>query len=356
VDLPDWFEELWGELRFQDLARRETGDGYQRLFHLVMRAVAGDDFLEVRPVGKHGDFACDGWSMRSRTCYAVYAPFSRKTPGQVRRKVARDLQGAVQAWPEMREWRPVHNDYAGLSALVASAVVSLKEDMDGRPQSVTILPPWGPKDLWGLLREAPAGARASILGSHVWRTDHDQLATFARVNNDPVSISARRSVRQLLDGFATGGVVDPLAATAFGATLAAFLLGDEPEFKKQAAKLDQRCRDDPFEAMLTSIVFAVKAMQLWEAATGETPEQWAEILAAYGVTVPYAAQIVTSARLGTGTGENVPGHPDDHRKVTMNLGLVTAETLQLAAQHRSASLVSVLQDLLIDVQREPGAA
>lgn len=353
MDLPDWVYQLWSELRFRELAGQEVGEGFQRLFQQVMKAVYGDDFVDVRPVGKHGDFTCDGWGMRSRTCYAVYAPFTRKTPGQVRAKIARDLHGGMRAWPEIRGWRLVHNDHAGLSALVAAAIVSLKDEMDAGARRVTILPPWGPKDLWELLRDAPDEARVSVLGSHVWRLDRDPTAGFARVNDDPVSVSAGRSVAQLLDGFAAGGVLEPLAATTFGEALAAFLLGDETTFKEQAAKLEQRCRDDPFEAMLTSVVFCVKAVQLWEAATGEKPELWAEKLAACGATVPYITQIVTSARLGTATSEPLPGHPDDQRKVTMNLGRVTAATLQLTAEYRTASLVSVLQDLLIGVQREP---
>ena len=105
--------------------------------------------------------------------------------------------------------------------------------------------------------------------------------------------------------------------------------------------------------MLTSVVFCVKAVQLWEEATGEKPELWADKLTACGATIPYVTQLVTSARLGTAAAEPLPGHPDDQRKVTMNLGQVTAATLQLTAGYRPASLVSVLQDLLIGVQREP---
>jgi hypothetical protein len=76
------------------------------------------------------------------------------------------------------------------------------------------------------------------------------------------------------------------------------------------------------------------------------------MLVASGLTVPYITKIVTSARLGTETDESLPGHPDDQQKVAMNLGQVTAMTLQLTADHRPDPLISVLQDLLIGVQRE----
>lgn len=353
MDLPEWVDQLWGELRFRELAGQETGEGFQRLFQQVMKAVDGDDFLDVRPIGKRGDFKCDGWGMQSGTCYAVYGPFTRKSPDQVRRKLARDLHGAAQAWPEMRAWRFVHNDVAGLSALVAAALVSLRDEIRTNAPHVTILPPWGPKDLWWLLRQAPADARTSVLGTHGWQLNQTRLQDFSGVDGDPVSVSAGRSVAQLLDGFATGGVVDPLSATAFAGALTMFLLGDEATFEKQSTLLEQHCHNDPFESMLTSISFCVKALQLWEAATGEKPELWVDMLTSPGLTIPYITQIVMSARYGTRTDVSLPGHQDDQQKVTMNLGQVTAMTLQLTADHRPDPLVSVLQDLLISVQREP---
>ncbi|WP_157411646.1 hypothetical protein [Actinoplanes rectilineatus] len=105
--------------------------------------------------------------------------------------------------------------------------------------------------------------------------------------------------------------------------------------------------------MLTSIVFCVKAMQLWQRATGESPRLLADSWIASGATVPHVAEIVLSAHDGNLEAPLIPGHPDDQKKATMNLGPVTALTLCLAAEHRPYPLVSVLQDLLIDVQREP---
>lgn len=356
MGFPDWIDLLWGELRFKELVGLQIGEGYQRLFHQVMKAVDGDDFLDVRPTGKYGDYKCDGWEMHSATCYAVYGPFTRKTPDQVRRKIENDLRGAIQAWPEMRNWRFVHNDYTGLSALVVDALVTLRKAIDASASHVTILPPWGPKDLWWLLRQAPAEARASVVGIQARRLNPDLLDDFVGVDDDPVSVSAGRSVAQLLDGFAAGGVVDPLAATTFGGALTMFLLGDETTFNRQATLLEQYCHDDPFEAMIASIVFCVQAVKLWEAVTGEESELWAEAMVACGSTVPYITGIVMSALHGITAKESPSGHPEDQLKVTMNLGQVTAMTLRLAADHRPEPLVSILQDLLIAVQRVPPAS
>lgn len=212
VDLPEWVDQLWGELRFAELAAQESGDGFQRLFQRVMKAVDGESFLDVRPIGKFGDFKCDGWDAMSHTCYAVYGPFTRKTPAQVHRKIAGDLHGAVRAWPEMRNWRLVHNDQAGVSVLVAAALVSLRDDPAPTARNVAVLPPWGPKDLWWLLRQAPPDVRASVLGAQPWSLNRRQFQGLVGASDDPVSVSAGRSVAQLVHGFAEGGLVDPWPA------------------------------------------------------------------------------------------------------------------------------------------------
>lgn len=352
VDVPDWFEQLWAELRFRELVTQAGGGGFQQLFHRVMKAVDGDDFLDVRPIGKYGDFKCDGWEMSSRTCYAVYGPLSVKRPDEVRRKISDDLLGAVRGWPEMRSWRLVHNDFAGLNVLVAAALVELKEEVLRVAPRLEVLPPWGPRDLWWLLRQAPDEARRSLLGTHGWRLNRDRFQHFGVAGDDPVSVAAGRSVAQLMDGFAVGGVIDPVSASTFAGTLAMFLLGDETSFGEQSNRLVQLCRDDPFESMVTSIAFCVTALRLWEAATCESPQFWVDMLNATGATVPYVSQVVLSARLGVGPDLSLPGHPDDQRKITMNLGTVTALTLRLTADRRVEPLVSVLQDLLIGLQRE----
>jgi hypothetical protein len=356
VDLPDWVEQLWAELRFRELIGQASGEGFQRLVQQIVKAVDGDDFLDVRPIGMHGDFKCDGWGMQARTCYAIYGPFKRKTPRQVRDKIAEDLFGAVRSWPEMRSWRLVHNDLAGLNALVAAALVAVSEEARAEAPHVTVLSPWGPRDLWWLLRQAPAEARRSVLGVPGWQLSQDRVERFVGAEADPVSVSAVRSVAQLLDGFAAGGVVEPLAACVFAGAVAMFLLGDEATFEKQSSLVEQRCHEDPFGMMLTAVAFCVNAVRLWESATGDTAQLWADMLVASTLTIPYVTQIVLSARLGSEPGEPLPGHPEDQQKVVVNLGQVTAMTLRLTADHRADPLVSVLQDLLIGVQRERPAS
>uniref|UniRef100_UPI000B0D75EC hypothetical protein n=1 Tax=Actinoplanes rectilineatus TaxID=113571 RepID=UPI000B0D75EC len=211
--VPDWVQNLWSELRFKEIVGREGGLGFQRLFQQVMKAVDRDDFLDVRPVGRHGDFKCDGWGFSSQTCYAVYGPFSQRSRAAIQRKVAGDFEGAVAAWPDMKNWRLVHNDFGGLSSVVAAVLVPLREEAKSITPNVTLLPPWGPGDLWWMLRQAPAADRSKILGTDGQPLKAPQLGEFADIGDDHVSVSAGQSVIQLMGGFTSGGIVDPLSAT-----------------------------------------------------------------------------------------------------------------------------------------------
>jgi hypothetical protein len=127
-----------------------------------MKAVDGDDFVDVRPAGSVGDLKCDGWSTSTRTCYAVYAPFTRKAPTTVRRKLEDDFRGALAAWPEMQAWRLVHNGLYGLAAPVAAALEHLRAEVSEQTAQVEILPPWGPHELSWMLRQAPRTAQWSV--------------------------------------------------------------------------------------------------------------------------------------------------------------------------------------------------
>ncbi|WP_143202473.1 HNH endonuclease [Amycolatopsis sp. CB00013] len=195
-----------------------------------------------------------------------------------------------------------------------------------------------------------------------WQPDTDESKTssseggtagFALVADDPVSVSAAWSVAQLLDGFAPDAVVCPQSAEAFGAAVAAFLLDGMSGFTRQVGKLEHCCRTDPFEAMLTSVVFGVTAARLWETVAGQPVGLLCDVWVAAGLTIPYVADIVIAAFYGRTDHDPLPGHPSDQRKVAMNLGKVTAMTLQLTADRQNNPMVSVVQDLLIGVQRLP---
>ncbi|MEU7474400.1 hypothetical protein AB0A63_00345 [Lentzea sp. NPDC042327] len=178
-------------------------------------------------------------------------------------------------------------------------------------------------------------------------------AGFAKVDDDPVSVSAAWSVAQLVAGFAPDAALLPEPASAFGATVATFLLDAESSFTARLRQLEQCTQASPFEAMLVSVAFSVTAVLLWESAARRHAGLLRDSWLAAGLTIPYVADIVMAARSGDCDHDLLPGHPRDQWKVTMNLGQVTAMTLQLAADFQPHPLVSVVQDLLIGVQRVP---
>lgn len=350
MQVPAWVEELWTELRFKHLVLQAPDTAYQRLFQEVMKAVDGDDFVDVRPAGSIGDLKCDGWSTSTRTCYAVYAPFTRKSPATVRRKVQDDLRGALAAWPEMRGWRLVHNDLFGLAAPVAATLEHLRAEVGKLPVEVEILPPWGPRELCWLLRQAPRVAQWSIVGPPACQSGPVPLGDLA---DDPVQVAAGQSVLQLIDNFPSGGVCDPVAATALANALAASLLGDQPTFEERLSVLTRRCQDEPFEAMLASVVFCASVLDQWEATSGHPAQLLTDRWIATGQANEYVADMVLAAREGVEPAEPLPGHPGDQQDLTIILGRLTASSLQLVAEQRRWPLVVALQDLLVSVQRVP---
>jgi hypothetical protein len=99
---PEWAVQLWEEWQFRLLVSGESDKGFERLFQRIKRLASNDDFLDMRPAGIHGDFKCDGWDLGSKTCYAAYAPFTRKTVSEVKSKLTSDFKGAVESWPDMQ--------------------------------------------------------------------------------------------------------------------------------------------------------------------------------------------------------------------------------------------------------------
>jgi hypothetical protein len=301
MELPAWVEELWIELRFKQLVLQEPDIGYQRLFQRVMKAVDGDDFVDVRPAGRGGDLKCDGWSTSASTCYAVYAPYTWKSLATVRHKVEDDFRGALAAWPTMRGWRLVHNDMHGLHAPVAAALEDLRAEASRSMSEVQILPPWGPNELCWLLRQAPRSAQWAILGAPAW---HASRLPLGDLTDYPVQVAAGRSVAQLIDNFPPGGVCEPIAATSLASALAAFLLGDQAMFEARVSVLAQRCEDEPFEPMLTAVVFCAKAIDQWESASKCPARLLTDSWIATGQANEYVIDLVLAAREGV----DPPGH------------------------------------------------
>jgi hypothetical protein len=202
-----------------------------------------------------------------------------------------------------------------------------------------------------LLRQAPRAAQWSIVGPPSWRSGRVPLDGLAV--DDPVQVAAGRWVIQLIDNFPSGGVCDPIAATALANALAVFLLGDRAAFEEHISVLAQRCQDEPFEAMLTSVVFCARVLDQWEMASGSPAQLLIDGWIATGQANEYVVDIVLAARKGVDSTEPLPGHPADQQHLTMILGRLTAVSLRLVAEQCGWPLVVALQDLLVLVQRVP---
>jgi hypothetical protein len=259
----------------------------------------------------------------------VYAPYTWKSLATVRHKVEDDFRGALAAWPTMRGWRLVHNDMHGLHAPVAAALEDLRAEASRSMSEVQILPPWGPNELCWLLRQAPRSAQWAILGAPAW---HASRLPLGDLTDDPVQVAAGRSVAQLIDNFPPGGVCEPIAATSLASALAAFLLGDQAMFEARVSMLAQRCEDEPFEPMLTAVVFCAKAIDQWESASKCPARLLTDGWIATGQANEYVIDLVLAAREGVDPPAALPGHRADQQHLTTIFGRLTAATLRLVAE------------------------
>jgi hypothetical protein len=208
----------------------------------------------------------------------------------------------------------------------------------------------GPQDLWWLLREASAAGRQSILGTHGWSLDQGKLDRFIGAPDDPVSEAAGRSVAQLIDSFPAKGLVDAIAATVYARILVMFFLGDSTAYDAQIDLLYKRCSDDSAMTCLTAVVFAALAAQLWTDTTGGTPEFWAATMSDTGIIDLEIARLVLAAIQDQAT-EGIPDDPYEQQHIAVELCMAITITLQYTADLRHETVITVLQDLLIAVQR-----
>lgn len=217
---------------------------------LQAKLVEPTSFVDVRAGGRSGDFTCDGWHLTDHVCYAVYAPFSRKSAAQVR-QVLDDFQGALRSWPQMRAWQLVHNDMFGLSAPVAKALVDVEAAACDHGSGVVVRRPWGPSDLWQALRALPPKVRDGVLGPNPWGSAYGSTSLgLDRFADDPVQTAVGRSVAHLIGNFPVGGVADPMAALALAGVLASVVLEDDRLFRSWLELFERRSTSDPFETML----------------------------------------------------------------------------------------------------------
>lgn len=99
------------------------------------------DFDRVRPTGRIGDRKCDGRIRSSNTIIACYGPRQMGVT-EVIQKTRSDFDGALREWPNMKIFRFVHNDPAGLGPDVVKALDELR---DAHPD--VVIEVWGFNEL-----------------------------------------------------------------------------------------------------------------------------------------------------------------------------------------------------------------
>lgn len=134
------------------------GDAFQDFFADIMEKRYPGDFVRVRPWGNLGDWKNDGYRTSTSTVYQCYGP-NDMTAAEAVNKIKTDFAGAKSHWPQMKEWRFVHNAWDGLSAPVLAALNDLRTANPG-----ISIEAMGRQELLVTVRELAQADRDLILG------------------------------------------------------------------------------------------------------------------------------------------------------------------------------------------------
>ncbi|MFE7457512.1 hypothetical protein [Streptomyces sp. NPDC057554] len=357
ADLSNWVQLLWQEQKFKLWVLQAPAEQFESIFTRVMRASSGDSFHVARPGGAVGDFKCDGWDSRTKTLYAVYAPFSRKSRSAIRAKVRSDFSGALEKWPEMRQWRMVHNDFFGLSAELTRELEILRGESEGL--GVEILPDWDPQELWQIVRKLPGDVCFELLGGPDFSVamNSDTLNVVPlRYHEDlhpAVTRAAVASVSSLCGNFQPDGLVDPLCASAFARAVTSWWLNDEELFWQYVDFLRDRCDATPFEAQLTAMLFLMCSVEICARKLDVSVQDLllSQIEAdSRGAGEKLLMQITLEQMQGGGGGFYI----DDARlrkKFVEGCGQLVIDFLGMVAVGVGFPAILILQDLLVSLQR-----
>lgn len=131
--------------------RRAKGTRLQEFLALLMAKVHGDNFQPIGTDYSRGDLQCDGLLHNPLTIFACYGPVNAgasATEASMKTAVAKvesDLLGARKEWPNLKEWKFVHN-YVDPPAQIVHKLLGLRAEhvgivisMFGREQFETAL-------------------------------------------------------------------------------------------------------------------------------------------------------------------------------------------------------------------------
>lgn len=152
------FSLHYHRLCFSAECANRTGFAFQDLFEQIMRKF-DPSFHPVKPMGRAGDWKCDGYASKTRTVYQCYAP-ENVNAKRAAEKVSDDFLGAKAAWgDQMKRWVFVWSWQGKLPPQVVAAISEIKES-----ENDVVIEDWSRERLWKVVKQLGLSDRESILG------------------------------------------------------------------------------------------------------------------------------------------------------------------------------------------------
>ena len=122
----DDVQRIFYDREFRHAFLTKRGEEFQTWFQELAEHAYGPDFEAVRPYGSQGDHKCDGRQISTATIFQAYAP-DHLVAARAEAKIKDDFDGAVERWPNMRNWVLVTNQERGLPPSTVTLLDHLRD-------------------------------------------------------------------------------------------------------------------------------------------------------------------------------------------------------------------------------------
>ena len=147
---PAWKSWYRGE---HDQRCRKAGEDFEQYVTALLKRLH-PDFINPDPMGRHGDGGCDGLAERGRILYACYGADQRRAidteerrkDDRTARKLASDLERALEQWPDFTIWRFVTN--ASVGPMTTKRLNDLRNEHGPASNRPLTLELWKEDELW----------------------------------------------------------------------------------------------------------------------------------------------------------------------------------------------------------------
>ena len=147
---PAWKSWYRGE---HDQRCRKAGEDFEQYVTALLKRLH-PDFINPDPMGRHGDGGCDGLAERGRILYACYGADPRRAidteerrkDDRTARKLASDLERALEQWPDFTIWRFVTN--ASVGPVTTKRLNDLRNEHGPASSRPLTLELWKEDELW----------------------------------------------------------------------------------------------------------------------------------------------------------------------------------------------------------------